>query len=103
MRPILCAAMTAPLVLLGMVTARAHSGRLDANGCHYEAGLRNYHCSKMPKPNPDVDAPVKKSRENICHDKTSPNYKTIKYFIRYETMEACLKSGGVRFGSGGSH
>jgi hypothetical protein len=45
------------------------------------------------KPNKDVNAPVKKSRENICLDQTSPNYKALKFFIAYPTMEACLTGG----------
>jgi hypothetical protein len=46
------------------------------------------------KPNSNVNALVKKSRENVCHDKSSPNYSTLKFFIAYPTIEACLKSGG---------
>ena len=77
--------------------ASGHPGALDANGCHYEKSTGKYHChtdTKDLKPNPDVNAPVKKSRENVCHDKSSSNYKSIKYFISYKTMAACLASGG---------
>jgi hypothetical protein len=74
--------------------ACAHNGALDKNGCHYEASTGQYHCHKEVKPNPDVNAPVKKSRENICHDKSSSNYKTVKYFIAYKSMPECLASGG---------
>jgi hypothetical protein len=46
------------------------------------------------KPNRNVNAAVKKSRENVCHDKSSSNYSTIKYFIAYKTMGECVSSGG---------
>ena len=75
-------------------TANAHNGKLDRNGCHYEAATGEYHCHKDVKPNRDVNAPVKKSRENVCHDKSSSNYKSIKYFISYKTMAECVSSGG---------
>jgi hypothetical protein len=74
--------------------AGAHSGKLDGNGCHYETGSGRYHCHREVKSNPDVNAPVKKSRENVCHDKSSPNYSTIKFFIAYKSMPECLTSGG---------
>ena len=100
MRPIPLALAALPLLILGAGTASAHSGGLDANGCHYEADARNYHCHREVPPNPDRNAPVKKSRENVCHDRKSPNYKAIKYFVRYAKMDACLKSGGVRINGG---
>ncbi len=37
---------------------------------------------------------VKKSKANICHDKTSPGYKQTKNFTPYATMDACIKAGG---------
>jgi len=84
------------LLMQGFVasTAGAHPGALDANGCHYESASGAYHCHKDVKPNSKVNSPVKKSRENVCHDKASPNYKTIKYFIAYQSMRECLTSGG---------
>ncbi len=74
--------------------AEAHSGKLDGNGCHYEAASGDYHCHREVKPNRDVNAPVEKSRENVCHDKSSPNYSTIKYFISYKSVAECTTSGG---------
>ena len=103
MRPILLAIAAWPLLFLGMGTASAHSGGLDTNGCHYEPGLRHYHCHQKGKPDADPKAPAKKSRENLCHDATSPNYKRLTYYVPYPSMEACLKSGGVRAAGGGSH
>jgi len=94
---------TLPLTVFGLLLALtvgpagAHSGALDGNGCHYETASGRYHCHKDTKdlkPNPDVNAPVKKSRENLCHDKTSSNYKTIKFFVVYKSMAECLTSGG---------
>ena len=75
-------------------TADAHNGKLDANGCHYESATGEYHCHKEVKPNRNVNAAVKKSRENVCHDKSSSNYSTLKYFIAYKTMGECVTSGG---------
>jgi hypothetical protein len=74
----------------------ASEGRLDANGCHYDRSHGNkYHCHQEVPPNPDRNAPVKKSRENLCHDKSSPNYRTLKYFVAYRNMAACVTSGGT--------
>ena len=95
--------LTATAIHLGAFvpgSAVAHSGGLDANGCHYEAGNRHYHCHRAVAPNPDANAPVKKSRENLCHGTGSPNYSTLKYFIGYPTMAECVKSGGRKAGTG---
>jgi len=72
------------LLTLSIGTARAHSGGLDGNGCHYDTTSGRYHCHQEVKPNPDAKAPAKKSRENVCHDKSSPNYSTVKFFISYK-------------------
>jgi hypothetical protein len=88
--------LAAVALMQGLVAtiAHAHSGALDANGCHYETASGAYHCHKEVKPNANVHAAVKKSRENVCHDKSSPNYSTLKYFIAYKTLADCLASGG---------
>ena len=86
-------ALSLPLALSSGV-ADAHNGKLDANGCHYESATGEYHCHKEVKPNRNTSAAVKKSRENVCHDKSSPNYSTIKYFVAYKTMAECQSSGG---------
>ena len=94
--------MLLTLAVLGLVAAapvNATSGALDDNGCHYKANKRSYHCHNDGSENPDQEAPVKKSRENICHDRGSPNYKQLKRFVTYPTLEACQKSGGRRYGS----
>jgi endonuclease YncB( thermonuclease family) len=41
-----------------------------------------------------ADAPVKKSRNNICHDPSSSSYQSTKNFTSYETVEQCIASGG---------
>ncbi|HTU64844.1 MAG TPA: hypothetical protein VMF52_02745 [Steroidobacteraceae bacterium] len=74
----------------------AHPGDLDSQGCHYEGAKRKYHCHRPGTINPNIYAPVKKSRENICHDERSSNYHQLKYFVAYESLEACLRSGGRR-------
>ena len=86
--------LTAIVLAQSVGPAHAHNGKLDANGCHYESATGEYHCHKEVKPNRNVNAPVKKSRENVCHDKSSSNYKPIKYFIPYKTMGECVSSGG---------
>ena len=87
----------AALVMLwfaGIAPVGAHSGGLDTNGCHYETAAPCYHCHRDPKRNRESRAPAKKSRENVCQDKSSPNYSTLKYFVSYPSMQACLASGG---------
>lgn len=37
---------------------------------------------------------VKKSKNDICHDKTSTGYAQTKNFKPFVTMDECLKSGG---------
>ena len=41
-----------------------------------------------------ADPAVKKSSSGICHDESSPNYKQLKDFTPYKTIDSCLKSGG---------
>ena len=40
------------------------------------------------------EPPVKKSKSGICHAKGSTYYSRTKNYTSYQTMEACLKSGG---------
>ena len=94
MRRILTLTSFALSLALAAGTANAHNGKLDANGCHYESATGEYHCHKEVKPNRNVNAAVKKSRENVCHDKSSSNYSTIRYFIAYKSMGGCVTSGG---------
>ena len=42
-----------------------------------------------------IDEPaVKKSKNDICHDKTSSGYPQTKNFKPFATMDECVKSGG---------
>jgi hypothetical protein len=43
----------------------------------------------------DQGAPaVKKSKNGICHDVQSPDYRRTKNFIGFDSMAECLESGG---------
>ena len=42
------------------------------------------------------EPPVKKSKSGICHAKGSTYYSKTKNYTPYQSMEACLKSGGRR-------
>lgn len=45
--------------------------------------------------NEDASEPnVKKSKNDICHDKSSRSYKRTKTYTPYKTIEECLASGG---------
>lgn len=37
---------------------------------------------------------VKLSRNGVCHDRTSPNFRQLATYDGYETIEACLQAGG---------
>lgn len=37
---------------------------------------------------------IKKSKNNICHDKSSRSYKRTKTYTPYDTIQECLASGG---------
>ena len=52
-------------------------------------------CGYAKESKPTNKAPlVKKSESGICHKKGSTYYKKTKTFTPYNSMEACLKSGG---------
>jgi len=56
-------------VLAWPPAASAHSGGVDANGCHYERSTGKnwqdtYHCHEQKPADPDTGTAVKKSREN---------------------------------------
>ena len=42
---------------------------------------------------------MKKSRNNVCHDLSSPGYQATTNFEAFATLEACLQSGGRRPGN----
>ncbi|WP_346351011.1 hypothetical protein N2M06_13380 [Oceanimonas sp. AH20CE76] len=41
-----------------------------------------------------ADPPVKKSKTNICHPKNGRYYHKTKNYTPYNSMEACIQSGG---------
>ena len=47
-------------------------------------------CDNFENKNPNV----KKSTTGICHKKGSQYYKQTKNFISFDTISACLESGG---------
>lgn len=86
-------------LLAGPAQVSAHPGGIDANGCHYERSngrdwQDTYHCHEQRPPSRDTAAPVRKSRENICHDAGSSNYSRLQYFVSYKSMKRCTSSGG---------
>ena len=85
------------VAIAAALPAAASKGGLDKNGCHYDSGTGQYHCHRSVPPNSELNAPVKKSRENVCHDDRSPNYRTLRYFISYYSMNECVASGGVEY------
>ncbi|HZF26341.1 MAG TPA: hypothetical protein VEZ88_08770 [Steroidobacteraceae bacterium] len=44
----------------------------------------------------DDTAIIKKSRNNICHDKSDPSFAQTEHFRAYKTMKDCVDSGGKR-------
>jgi hypothetical protein len=93
--PLLVLVLSAAASLAATNPGIAHPGDVDSQGCHYQDG-RKYHCHRPGTINPNIYAPVKKSRENLCHDERSSNYRRLKYFVAYDSMEACMRSGGRR-------
>ena len=41
-----------------------------------------------------ADPAVKKSESGICHDVSSASFKNTQKFTPYDSLDACLKSGG---------
>jgi hypothetical protein len=99
------------LVLASLLTfnqfAVAHSGGLDTSGCHTNRKTEDYHChraarapaagaleSKVSSPDATPSGAVKKSRSGICHAPGTPYYAQTQRFTAYESVEACLASGG---------
>jgi hypothetical protein len=93
-------------VLAGLLAvgppAAAHPGGLDASGCHTNRKTGEYHCHRAVRA-PAASAPsgniapagiVKKSRSGICHAPGTAYYARTQDFTAYESIEACLDSGG---------
>ena len=80
------------LLFLIPLSAAAHSGGLNAQGCH--AGSQPYHCHRPQVPNSQNSPPVKKSRTGICHIEGSRYYLQTKKFTPFNNISTCLASGG---------
>ena len=80
------------LFFLIPLLAAAHSGGLNAQGCH--AGSQPYHCHRPQVPNSQNSPPVKKSRTGICHIEGSRYYLQTKKFTPFNNISTCLASGG---------
>lgn len=76
-----------------------HPGGLDGNDCHYDTGTGRYHRHRDAKRHRHINAVARKSRENVCHDPPSPNYRTLEYVVGYPSLQARVTSGGRAFGS----
>ena len=80
------------LFFLIPLPAGAHSGGLNAQGCH--AGSQPYHCHRPQVPNSQNSPPVNKSRTGICHIEGSRYYLQTKKFTPFNNISTCLASGG---------
>ena len=89
---ILSVAIIAASMLLTVPSANAHSGGLNAQGCH--AGSQPYHCHRPQVVTPQNSPEVKLSRTGICHARGSRYYQQTRNFIAYATIEECLRAGG---------
>jgi hypothetical protein len=88
-------------LLLAASPVGAHSGGLNSAGCHTNRKTGDYHCHRatpaaspaamMAADNPGV---IKKSQSGICHAPGTTYYAQTLRFTPYETLAACLASGG---------
>jgi len=51
------------------------------------------HGSSQDLPDTGPGGPVRKSRNNICHEPSMSTYDSVKTFTAYPTLEACIASG----------
>lgn len=72
--------------------ALAHSGGLNAQGCH--AGSQPYHCHRSQETAPQSGPEVKLSRTGICHIRGSRYYAQTKNFVAYTNLDTCIRAGG---------
>lgn len=96
----------AGVVLSVGAPAYGHGGGLNAQGCHHNRKTGDYHCHRAP-PAPSTSmgegrlparAPaegvVKKSQSGICHAPGTTYYGRTLHFEPFDSLEACLASGG---------
>jgi|APGre2960657373_1045057.scaffolds.fasta_scaffold17569_1 hypothetical protein len=75
----------------------AHSGGLNASGCHNQKSTGTYHCHRAPASPSSPSANqsiVKMSKTRICHDKNSSYYSRTIHFTAFNTLGECLAAGG---------
>jgi hypothetical protein len=87
--------------LLAPAPTAAHPGGLNAAGCHMNRKTGDYHCHRAtPAAAPaamvaaDTPGVIKKSQSGICHAPGTTYYAQTLRFTPYETLAACLASGG---------
>lgn len=89
--------LTSVVLTLAAVSASppvmAHGGGLDAKGCHTNHKTGEYHCHRAQGQAADGPA-VKKSNSGICHDTSSPYYEQTSHYEEFDSLQACLDSGG---------
>ena len=109
--------MKISMVRFGVITALslmpassfAHSGGLNAQGCHNNRKTGDYHCHRgTSRPANDyapirsvpstgrsaVGLAVKMSRSGICHAPGTTYYARTMNFAPYSTLDGCLAAGG---------
>jgi len=69
---------------------------LGGESIKYPDLKEEYQCQGNPFSAPDsvVQGSIKKSKSGICHDTSSKWYKRTKRFTAFDSMKACLNSGG---------
>lgn len=92
--------------MIGTGTATGHPGGLNVQGCHDNRETGDYHCHQAaaepvsprrvaPGERISSDGVVKKSRDGICHNPGSTCYSRTTNFSPFESIDACLASGGL--------
>ena len=90
------AVLAAILPLIWSPPALPHAGKLDPDGCHGNRRTNDYHCHRTVTEAGEPDL-VRKARNGVCHDPTSPNYHDLGSYRPYDSMRACLASGGRKW------
>jgi len=78
-----------------LVTARAYSGSVRGNAVFAAVLAGFFLAGHAGLSSADAEPEVKKSRAGICHDQDSVHYERTKNFVPYDSMEACIESGGT--------
>lgn len=95
-----------PFLILSILAfeASAHGGGLDSCGGHNDRKNGGYHVHRQEAYNAcyapqkekqeEAAAIVKKSNSGICHAPGTTYYNRTYTFTAFDTLEACLNSGG---------